>query len=549
MYTETFRNTFVLDVLEYLNIVRIPQEPTASNISEDSQRTLHEAPYSDLEAHGSNDFGNHNGMEKGENDGANELEEVSQGKDPFLVEYNGPDDPERPVNWPLRKKAMVAFQVQLLTCVTYLGTAIYTPGQEEIQKAFGVGHVVATLNLSMYILGFGLGPMVFSPLSEFAIFGRQQLYIFTLFLFAMLQIGCALVDNIAGLVILRFITGILCSPSLSTGAATISEIVTPPMVPVMIGMWSIGAVAAPAIGPVLGAAMLVAKNWRFMFWLLMWLSSATLIILALFFPETYEENVLYRRCKRIQKTTGDKRYFTTKSREESKLAIKDIAINALWRPIEIIVKEPIVLALDSYLALAYGTFYLFFEAFPIVFLRIHHFTTVELGLSYLGFVASSFVAYAVSLSFFRLFLPPIVKRGAFTPEKLLILAMWVCWCGPAALFMFGWTASVHWILPIISELFWVLFLFNLFQAIFSYLAMSYPKYVASVFAGNGLFRSGFACGFPLFGQAMYDNLAIKGYPVAWGSSLLGFITIGLGILPFVLYRTGPYLRSKSSFTG
>lgn len=417
MYTETFRNTFVLDLLEYFNIVRILQEPTAASIGDDSQRTLHEAPYSDLEANGSNGSIDHDEREKRETDGNIELGGVPQQKDPFLVEYTGPDDPERPVNWPLSKKAIVAFQVQLLTCVTYMGTAIYTPGQEEIQKAFGVGHVVATLNLSMYILGFGLGPMFFSPLSEFAIFGRQQLYIITLFLFSMLQIGCALVDNIAGLVILRFITGILCSPSLSTGAATISEIVTPPFVPVMIGMWSIGAVAAPAIGPILGAAMLVAKNWRFMFWLLMWITSGALIILSLFFPETYEENVLYRRCKRIQKTTGDNRYFTAKSKEESKLSIKDITINALWRPIEIIVKEPIVLALDTYLALAYGTFYLFFEAFPIVFLRIYHFTPVELGLSYLGFVVSSFIAYGVSLSFFRLFLPRIIKKGEFRPEK------------------------------------------------------------------------------------------------------------------------------------
>lgn len=48
---------------------------------------------------------------------------------------------------------------------------------------------------------------------------------------------------------------------------------------------------------------------------------------------------------------------------------------------------------------------------------------------------------------------------------------------------------------------------------------------------------------------MYDNLAIEGYPVAWGSSLLGFFSIGLAIIPFLLYKYGPYLRSKSSFTG
>lgn len=77
--------------------------------------------------------------------------------------------------------------------------------------------------------------------------------------------------------------------------------------------------------------------------------------------------------------------------------------------------------------------------------------------------------------------------------------------------------------------------------------MSYPKYMASVFAGNNLCRSGFACAFPLFGKAMYDNLAIHRYPVGWGSSLVGFLCLALCVVPFVLYRYGPFLRSKSSF--
>ncbi|GCF01691.1 multidrug transporter flr1, partial [Zygosaccharomyces mellis] len=86
-------------------------------------------------------------------------------------------------------------------------------------------------------------------------------------------------------------------------------------------------------------------------------------------------------------------------------------------------------------------------------------------------------------------------------------------------------------------------------SVFSYMAISYPKYMASAFAGNNLCRSGFACAFPLFGKAMYDDLAIDGYPVGWGSSLVGFLCLGLSLVPFVLHRYGAYLRSKSQFAG
>lgn len=553
-YIDTYRNTFAVDVLERLNLAHVEEAVVGVKEETESSKggTLQEAPNVDLEAlekQGSEAVASVRGSAAGDEGTIDESGNEKGTTDPFLVDFRGPEDPEHPHNWSGPKKFVVIFEIMILTCVTYMGSSIYTPGQEEIQKEFGVGHVVGTLNLSMYVLGYGLGPMAFSPLSEFAIFGRQQLYIVTLFLFSMLQIGCALVNNIAGLVILRFITGILCSPSLATGAASIGDIVRPEWVPVFIGMWSIGAVAAPVTGPLLGASMVVAKSWRWIFWLLMWMSAATWILLVFFFPETGEDNILYRRCMRIRKATGDHRYYTFKAREESKLTFKDIVVVALYRPFEIIVKEPIVLALDTYIALCYGTFYLFFEAFPIVFVGVYHFTLIELGLAYMGFCVGCCFAYAISLIFLTQYTPRQVKKNRFTPETFLVLAMGVCWCLPLSLFLFGWAASVHWTLPMLAEIFFVICVFNLFQATFAYLAMSYPKYMASVFAGNGVMRAGYACAFPLFGQAMYNGLAIKGYPVAWGSSLLGFFSVGLALIPFFLYKYGPYLRSKSRFTG
>lgn len=534
MYCEAYKNTFAVDILEYFGLVKLYG---------DFESTLNTASATKKEVQ---DFSIQNDeTEKASTSSA----AINTSRDHFLVEFNGPDDPEHPHNWSSIKTTAVVFNIMLLTCITYMGSSFYTPGQEMLQKEFHVGHVVGTLNLSLYVLGYGLGPLVFSPLSEFAIFGRQRLFIVTLFLFCMLQIGCALVRNIGGLIILRFLAGILCSPSLATGAACVGEVVRPHHIPIFIGLWSIGAVAAPASGPLLGASMLVAKNWRFMFWLLMWLSAATLLLLIFFLPETNEDNILYRRCKRIRDATGDNRYYTRKSQEESKLTFADVAMTTLYRPFEIIIKEPIVLALNIYHALCYGVFYLFFEAFPIVFLGIYHFTAIELGLSYMGFCIGCILAYLVALTFFLYYVPKKIANQSFIPETFLVLSIWVCWTLPLSLFLFGWAASVHWILPVISEAFFMIGQFNLFQSIFSYLAVSYPKYMASVFAGNNVCRAGFACAFTLFGQAMYENLSIDGYPVGWGSSLVGLFSIALAVIPFLLYKYGPYLRKRSSFTG
>lgn len=532
MYKKSFKNTFLLDVLERFHLVALDsnfaQQATNTSLwdvpkpSCDLERSIYESS-----SHSS---------------GPN-----IQEKDTFLVDWNGPKDCENPLNWSRLKKGFVVFQVMLLTCATYMGASIYTPGQEYIQHEFGVGHVVGTLNLSLYVLGYGLGPIVFSPLSEVASVGRQQIYIVTLFLFMLFQVGAATVKNICGLLVIRFISGVLCSPSLATGGGTMGDIIKPEIVSVFIGLWAIGAVAAPVVAPLLGAAMVQAKGWRYDFWLLMWISAATLILLVVFFPETQHQNILHRRAVRVRKETGDLRYYTRQERVDAEIKATSFMKELFVRPFLIMALEPAVLAFDIYIAVCYGAFYLFFEAFPLVFIGIYNFTLVEMGLAFLGFCVGCLLAYAALLVYLAKYIGPKFKNNTFTPEDFLPLSMAVCWALPLSLFMFGWTARVHWILPIIAEVFFVINVFNLFQSAFAYLAFCYPRYLASVFASNGFCRSVFACAFPLFGRAMYEKLGSEEYPVAWGSSLIGFCSIGLAVIPFFFYKFGPRMRGKSRY--
>jgi DHA1 family multidrug resistance protein-like MFS transporter len=52
------------------------------------------------------------------------------------------------------------------TLSVYLGSTIYTPGLQDVMEEFGVGQTAGSLGMALYVLAYGMGPMLFSPLSE-----------------------------------------------------------------------------------------------------------------------------------------------------------------------------------------------------------------------------------------------------------------------------------------------------------------------------------------------------------------------------------------------
>lgn len=79
-----------------------------------------------------------------------------------------------------------------------------------------------------------------------------------------------------------------------------------------------------------------------------------------------------------------------------------------------------------------------------------------------------------------------------------------------------------------------------FMALLNYLTDAYTPYAASVLASSSISRSAFAVLLPISTKALYGRLGI-----AWASSLLGFLALGLGLVPFVLFHYGAALRKRS----
>ena len=96
-----------------------------------------------------------------------------------------------------------------------------------------------------------MGPLLFSPFSEIARFGRNPTYVVTYGLFVILCLPTALVDNIGGLLFLRFLLGFFGSPCLATAPASMQDMYSFIKFPYGLAVWTSFSFCGPAVGPVL----------------------------------------------------------------------------------------------------------------------------------------------------------------------------------------------------------------------------------------------------------------------------------------------------------
>ena len=328
--------------------------------------------------------------------------------------------------------------ISMYTLAFYMGSAIYTPSEEGIVKRFGVSIDAAALGLSMYVLAYGIGPLVFSPLSEIPSVGRNPPYLITFAIFVILLVPAAVVDNFAGLVVLRFLQGFFGSPSLATGGATLQDMYSLIKLPYALSLWALSATCGPALGPIISGFSVAAENWRWSLWELLWLSGPIWILLFLALPETSPSNILLRRARRLRKLTGDNRLKSQSEIDQANLTTKDIAAEALWRPMQLIFLDPSIAFTAIYTALIYGIYYSFFEAFPLVYVGMYGFNIGETGLTFLSITVGVILAMSAYWAYIHWIVEPEIRtHGLGAPERRLIPALVVTFLCPIGLFIFG----------------------------------------------------------------------------------------------------------------
>ncbi|KAL1650867.1 hypothetical protein SLS58_000986 [Diplodia intermedia] len=418
---------------------------------------------------------------------------------------------------------------------------------DQIAADFGIADHEARLVLptSIFLVGYVVGPLLFGPLSEWC--GRKRVMVAAFAAFTVFSLACALADSFAALVVFRLLVGIPGSCAISVTGGIIADIYNDPTSRGRaMALFMATTTFGPLIGPV-ASGYLAVISWRWAFWLGLIIAGAAWVPL-LATPETYAPVILERRAKRLRKESSggeDDNVFAPMELEPRDW--RHVATVVLTRPIRMMLFEWIVLFSCLYLAFVYAVFYMFFQAYPIMYGDTYGFSPGEVGLTFLPIGLGALIAAAMYLWYDTFLARARARDAAWTRSEEARRLPLACAAGPfiaASLFWAGWAAGseVHWAVPALAGVPFGVGYLLCFMAILNYLVDAYEIFAASAMAAAGTSRSVFGAALPFAARPVYRALG-----VARACSLLGGVMLALCAIPFVFWRFGDAIRARSAF--
>jgi multidrug resistance protein len=385
--------------------------------------------------------------------------------------------------------------------------------------------------------------LFWAPLSE--LFGRQILYVITYGAFTAFNAGVAGSQNIATIIILRFMAGAFGSSPLTNAGGVIADCFQARDRGLAMSIFAAAPFLGPSLGPVIGGFLGESAGWRWLMGFMAIFSAVAFIMGSLFVPETYAPVLLRRRAERLSKITG-KVYRSRVDLDRGTVSLREALRTSLTRPWILLTREPIVLLLSIYMAIVYGTLYLMFAAFPIVYAESRHWSQGIGGLAFIGVLIGMItaVAYSIWIENPRYQRIADEHKGFAPPEARLPPAMIGGILLPIGLFWFAWTnaPSLPWAASMAAGIPFGAGMVLVFLSIMNYLIDAYTIFAASTLAANAVLRSVFGTAFPLFTTQMYANLGVH-----WASSIPAFLALACVPFPFLFYKYGAAIRARCKF--
>jgi MFS transporter, DHA1 family, multidrug resistance protein len=457
--------------------------------------------------------------------------------DDNLVDWAGTDDPDRPINWPRRKKLLVASASGSFVFVISFASSAFAPARARTAELFDVSEVVMSLGVSLFIVGFAIGPLLFAPLSE--VVGHASMLVLGLAGCAIFQIPFALAANVPTLLISRLLQGGTSAALMSVGTGMFAEVFEPVQKGVVVSCMACCMNLGSAVAPVVCGFVVQELGWRWIGWVTLILASVVGAFSPLTVRETSPRIILLRKSRRLRDKTGNLELRTKYA--DDKVDFGVLMQRYILVPVKMFWTELILVVLTVYLTFVYGTLYLAYQMFPISFTE-RGWTPAIADLPFIAVSLGIISAWAI-FSVFTLtwYKEQRIERGTVPELRLppMILGSIIL---PVSLLWFGWSGGVHWI----SQVFACYFIGLSLQLIF----MSGVVYIVDVYGANSncamsiqvVFRSLAAASFPLWSPPMYRRLGVP-----WSSTLLAGISLLLMPFPILFMHFGKQIRKSSRY--
>ena len=360
------------------------------------------------------------------------------------------------------------------TLVSAFTSSIFSAATEAVAQAFHVSSEVGTLGLSLYVLGFATGPLLWAPLSELK--GRRLPIVISMFGFSIFQIAVAVAKDLQTVMICRFFGGLFAACPLAVVAAVFSDMFDNRTRGLAITVFSMMVFTGPLLAPFIGGFITESYlGWRWTEYIAAIMGFLAFSMDVFFLEESYPPVVLVSKASELRRRTRN--WGIHAKQEEIEVDFRELVSKNFSRPLRILVTEPIVLLLSIYMAFIYGLLYLFLTAYPIVFEGIHGMSLGVSGLTYFGIIIGELIA-----GLFIVLQQPSYNRKLAAnnnipiPEWRLppVIAGGASFAG--GLFWFGWSgykADIPWIVPTLSGLLTGFGLLAIFLQALNYIVDAY----------------------------------------------------------------------------
>jgi len=392
----------------------------------------------------------------------------------YVVEFDGADDPMHAQNWSMTRKLIVAAMLGYTTFIAAFGSSIFSAAARPVAREYHVNVEIGVLGVSLYVLGFATGPIIWAPFSELQ--GRRLPLVLGSFGMCLFQFAVATGKDLQTIMICRFWGGFFGACPLTIVAAVFSDMFDSKTRGLAVTVFAIMVFSGPLLAPFIGGFIETSYlGWRWTEYLTGIMASLAFVLNLFFLRETYPPMILVEKAAELRRRT--KNWGIHAKQEEIEVNFSELIEKNFSRPIRMLLFEPIVLLLSIYMAFIYGLLYLFLTAYALVFQGVHHFNPGLGGLPYFGIIIGELITGIV-----------VVIRQPGYHKKLaanggMALPEWRCpeiiaggISFAIGLFFFGWTGykeTIHWIVPTISGLFLGFGIMAIFMQSLNYLVDAY----------------------------------------------------------------------------
>ncbi|KAI1370335.1 MFS general substrate transporter [Hypoxylon crocopeplum] len=454
-----------------------------------------------------------------------------------------PNDDRLPKMWSRPKKWTATLILSAFAFLQPLSETMLAPAQIHISNDLHISQPYQWLLVnSLILIGVGLSPLLLAPLSE--VYGRKPILVTGSIIFLVWNTACGAAVTLGQMLAFRLLSGFGACVADAIAGGFISDLWDAEERGRAFAIFMAAPLLGPALGPICGAFISQGTTWRWIFFVTSIASGVVTLLSIIFLHETFEPRIqaVLHRKRESQNNVSEK--LPTKQRVTDFLKLMR---THLQRPLRMLGTQIIVQLLAGYMALLYGTMFLFLFMYPLMWTEHYGESTGIGSLNYVSFAIGLILGVNVAGHLNDYIYLKLKRRnhGVGRPEFRVPAMVLGTILVPVGLLWWGWSgqAKLHWIMPNIGSLIFAMGVYVCSGCVSVYTIDTYTQYAASAISTNLVLRSLTAAFFPLFAPYMFDALGF-----GLGATVLagGFVTFGTFVI-CMLWFFGERLRAKSPY--